>query len=171
MKNLNILYDLQEVPILQIPNILYPYTGGQIFQELKFPTLKTNNSPTVTVSIHFPTHVTTICSENAHVWLMFINKNMFTLFVGRNYPLKGHSLYVAFLLHQLTTDEVPCNVFYRNIRCVNLWTHFTFTSIWIKLKNDLLSAYMVLSYHCTIVFTLSCRLTLFSGKNLTFRIW
>jgi hypothetical protein len=37
MKNLNILYHLQEVPSLQIPDILYPYTGGQIFQELKFP--------------------------------------------------------------------------------------------------------------------------------------
>lgn len=87
MKNLHILYHLQEVPNLQIPNILFPYIRGQIFQELKCPTLKTNNSPTGTVSIHFSTNVTTLRSENANIWLMFINKNMFTLFfVGRNYP-------------------------------------------------------------------------------------
>jgi len=90
------------------------------------------------------------------------------IYVGRNHPLKGHSLYVAVFLHQLTTDkEVPCTVFYRNICCVSFWTHFTYTSFGIKLKNDLLSAYMVLWYHCTIVTTLSYRLTLFSRQNLT----
>jgi len=137
MKNLNILYHLQEVPRLQIPNNLSPYTGGQIIQELKFPTLKTNSSPTGTVSIHFPTYVTTLRSENAHIWLMFVNKNIFTLFhVGKNYPLKGHSLYVAFFLHQWTTDnEVPCTGFYSNICCVSFWTYFTFTRFWIKLKK------------------------------------
>jgi hypothetical protein len=67
MKNLNILYHLQYIPSLQIPNILSPYTGGQIFWELKFPTIKTNSSPKGTVSIHFSTYVTTIHSENAHI--------------------------------------------------------------------------------------------------------
>ena len=106
------------------PHILSPYTEGQIFQELKFPHLRPTILQTRTVSIHFPIHVTTLRSANAHILLAF---QLFL--VGRNYPAKGHSLYVAFFLHQRTTDnEVPCTVYYRNVRCVSFWTHFTFTS-------------------------------------------
>lgn len=44
-----------------------PIHRGPNFSGAEVPTLKTNNSPTGTVSIHFPTYVTTMHSENAHI--------------------------------------------------------------------------------------------------------